>query len=123
MAIKKYVPPWEMPCWLHAICETTGAPEAKVKKLALKEGWDGKSQGLAAAKVIGIVWVMQGKMPDLTMTKIAKGKTAKQFSGERLGAGKSGMVFTRDHVMPMVNGVVSNFNGYGDDEVVIVATY
>ena len=123
MPIKPYVPVWELPCWLHAICETTGTPEAKVKKLAIKEGWDGKSDGLAAAKVIGIVWSIHGKMPDLTLTKLAKGKTAKQFSGEGLAAGKTGLVFTRAHVMPMSNGVVSNFNGYGDDEVVIVATY
>lgn len=123
MPVKPYVPVWGLPCWLHAICETTGASEARVKKLAKKEGWDGKSFGITTTQVIGIIWDIYGKMPDLTLTKIAKGKTPKQFSGEQLGGAANGLVFTKAHVMPMLNGVVSNYNGHGDDPITVVATY
>lgn len=120
---EKYQPEWEKPCWIVAIKNTLGLSEDAIKKLARKNGWDGKSEGLELHKVIQIVWDVIGKMPDLTLTKFAKGKTPRSLSSSSISKGKTGIVFTRAHVMPMVHGVVSNFNGHGEEAVVAVATY
>jgi hypothetical protein len=112
-----------MPCWLHAILETTKVSEARVKRLAVNEGWDGKSEGLMVKQVIGIVWNIYGEMPNLNLTREAKDKTPKEFSAHKLGKLHTGLVFTRAHVMPMIKGVVSNFNGYGEELITVVASY
>jgi hypothetical protein len=115
-----YQPEWEKPCWIVAIKNTLGVSEEKIKELALKHDWDGKSDGLAVKNVIMIVWDLIGHMPDLSLTKDSRGMTPKEFSGTQ---GKTGLVFTKAHVMPMVNGKVSNFNGHGEEEIAAVATY
>lgn len=117
---EKYVPEWEKECWVTAIHKTLGTPDAEIKKLAKKAGWDGVCFGAPVNVVIKVIWDLIGKMPDLALTKAAKGMTPKEFSGTQE---KTGVVFTRGHVMPMVNGIVSNFNGYGEDEVVVVASF
>lgn len=117
---QKYVPEWEKPCWIVAINKTLGTPEAKIKELAKKAGWDGKSFGAAVHQTIQVAWDLIGKMPDLSQTKAAKGMTPKEYSGK---TNLTGLVFTRKHVMPMVNGTVSNFNGHGEEQVIAVATY
>lgn len=48
--------------------------------------------------------------------------TARQFASSKLATGR-GLVFTAAHVMPMVNGTVSNYNGHGEEKVVAVATF
>lgn len=117
---EKYVPEWEKPCWITAVHNTLGTPDEKIKKLAKKNGWDGECDGAPLHTVIQVIWDLIGKMPDLSLTKAAKGMTPKEFSGTQK---KTGVVFTRAHVMPMVNGKVSNFNGHGEEQVVAVATY
>jgi hypothetical protein len=118
--VADYVPEWEKPCWIVGITKTLGVTDAKVKKLALKNEWDGVSTGLAIKSVLLIVWDLIGHMPDLSLTKDAKGMTARQFSGKTTARG---LVFTKAHVMPMVRGQVSNFNGHGEEQVVAVASY
>jgi hypothetical protein len=49
--------------------------------------------------------------------------TPKTLSRSALSKGKTGLVFTRAHVMPMIHGQVSNFNGHGDEPIAAVATY
>jgi hypothetical protein len=116
----KFVPEWEKPCWIVAINQTLGTPEAKIKALAKKAGWDGKSFGAPVHTAIQVAWDVIGKMPDLSQTKAAKGMTPKEYSSK---TNLTGMVFTSKHVMPMVNGRVSNFNGHGDEPIIAVATY
>jgi hypothetical protein len=116
----KFVPEWEKPCWVVAINQTLGTPETKIKALAKKAGWDGKSFGAPVHTTIQIAWDVIGKMPDLSQTKAAKDMTPKEYSSTTKF---TGMVFTRKHVMPMVNGKVSNFNGHGDEQIIAVATY
>lgn len=116
----KYQPEWVKPCWLVAINQTLGTPEEKIKKLAIKNGWDGESEGATVNTTIQIVWDLIGKMPDLSLTKESRGKTARDFSGT---TNETGLVFTKAHVMPMVNGRLSNFNGHGEEPIVAVATY
>ena len=118
----KYVPEWEKECWVHAINKTLKTPDEKVKQLALENGWDGKSFGAAIKVVISIVYDLMGKMPSLELTRDSKGMTARQFASSKLAVGR-GLVFTRGHVMPMVNGAVSNYNGHGEEEVVVIATF
>ena len=120
---EKYVPEWEKPCWIVAINKTLGTPEKRIRELAKKAGWDGKTFGAQIHQTIQVAWDLIGKMPDLSLTKAARGMTPKTFSGSDKTEGKTGMVFTKGHVMPMVNGKVSNYNGHGDEEIVAVATY
>lgn len=116
-------PDWVKPCWLVAIKNTLGLPESKIKALATKNGWDGVSEGAKVDQVIMMVWDVIGKMPDLSLTRAASTFTPKNLSGSALVDGKTGLVFTRTHVMPMVNGRLSNFNGHGEERVIAVATY
>ena len=113
---------WEKPCWIVALKRTTGASESKIKQLAKKEGWDGQEFGLPTAKTISILWELIGKKPDFTETaKILKTPTTpKRYSGTTK---LTGLVFTDAHVMPMIRGEVSNFNGHGDDVVKAVVTF
>lgn len=116
-------PEWEEPCWLVAIHKTLGTDKEKIKKLALRNGWNGVDEGAKIHTVLQIVWDLIGHMPDVTLTKPAAGMTPRQFSGSELAGTMRGLVFTREHVMPLVRGAVSNFNGYGDDKIIAVATY
>jgi hypothetical protein len=115
----KHVPEWEKPCWVTAINKALGTPEDEIKELAKRAGWDGESFGAPVHTVIQVIWDKIGKMPDLSLTKTARGMTAKEFSSTQ---NKTGVVFTKHHVMPMINGKLSNFNGHGEDEVIAVAT-
>lgn len=116
---------WEKPCWIVAINKTLGTSEDKIKELAKSNGWNGQTESLAVQGVIGVVADLLGQIPDLSLTKPARdsGLSAKEFSGSDLAGGKSGLVFTRKHVMPMINGRLSNFNGHGEEPVAAVATY
>lgn len=116
---------WEKPCWVVAINKTLGASDDKIKTLAKSNGWDGKTESLSVQGVIGVTADLLGQIPDLSLTKPARDSkmSAKEFSGSDFAAGKSGLVFTRKHVMPMINGRLSNFNGHGEEAVAAVATY
>lgn len=120
---EKYVPEWEKPCWITAIRKTLGTSEERIKELAKKVGWDGQAFGLSISHTIQVAWDLIGKMPDLSLTKEAQGMTPKAFSGSKTTQAKTGLVFTKNHVMPMVKGVLSNYNGHGDEQIVVVATY
>lgn len=107
-------PEWETPCWIVAITKTFGITEAKCKQLALKHGWDGKSFGTQAEICYQIVKGLLGAKPKLD-TQTFKGKTARQFAATKPSG--AGIVFVKGHVMPWLNGTVSNFNGYSEEPV------
>lgn len=46
--------------------------------------------------------------------------TARGFSNKTT---VNGLVFVTGHVMPVVNGTVSNFNGHGDKPITVIAVY
>ena len=114
---------WVKPCWIHAINKTLNVPDKQIQELGVKNGWDGKSSGAPIHIVISIVWDLIGKAPDLTLTKAAKGMTPKEVSSSNLVKNKTGLVFTKQHVMPLVNGQVSNFNGHGEEQILAIATF
>lgn len=120
MKISISKPEWEKPCWLHALTKIFSKTDIEIQKLAKAEGWDGKSEGLPTNKVISIAWELYGEKPDFSQTKEARNQTPKSYSGKTK---LTGLVFTSSHVMPMIKGVVSNFNGYGDDPVAAVITF
>lgn len=121
--ILKFVPEWEKPCWIHAIHKTLGTPETKIKKLAIKNGWDGESEGAKIYQVIGIVMDIIGKMPDLSLTRDTKNMTPKELSDSKIADNRTGLVFTGQHVMPMVHGKISNFNGHDEEKILAVSTW
>lgn len=109
-------PEWEKECWLVALAKVTGRDEAEIKAAAQKNGWDGKSFGLSVAATISTLWSIRGSKPKMDIS--VRGKTPKSISF----ASKTGLLFTAAHVMPIINGVVSNFNGYGDDPIILLTT-
>jgi hypothetical protein len=110
-------PEWAKPCWIVAFHKTFGLTDGACKALARKHGWDGHSFGITNNTCYLMLTELLGRKPRLDTTT-GKGKTPKQFGATR-PAGK-GFVMTKDHVMPWVNGTVSNFNGYGDDPVILI---
>ena len=122
LSSKPFVPDWEKPCWLHAINKTLGTPESRIAKLARKDfGWDGVTKDMALKYVVMLLQDIIGQMPNFDLTREYANKvTARNFSGKTKARG---LVFVNGHVMPMVNGVVSNFNGYGSELIKAVATY
>jgi hypothetical protein len=113
-------PDWERSCWIVALEKTLRVPEKRITDVARSFGWDGVTFGLSVADTIHIAVAITGKPFDLSATKAAKGMTARQYSGTTK---LTGLVFVKGHVMPMVKGALSNFNGYGDDEVLVVAIF
>lgn len=125
LTFKQYLnetPEWEKPCWIVAINKTTGTTDTKIKKMAKTLGWDGKTESLSTNDTISILWDILGKKPDFTQTGVInKNKTTpKKYSGSTK---LTGLVFTKAHVMPMINGTVSNFNGHGEETVTAVVTF
>lgn len=105
------------PCWVVALVGSTGKSVAVIKKLALKNGWDGVSEVLSLNGVVLCFWDILRHKPTITT---AHGKyTARQFSGKTRD---TGMVFVKGHVMPLIAGKVSNFCGYGEEKVLAVVT-
>ena len=60
---------------------------------------------------LGYNWSVQGTME-------ARTKTPREVSNEKWVG--SWLIFTRDHVMPLINGRVTNFNGCGDEPITFV---
>lgn len=122
-ASPRSVPDWEKPCWVVALRDTTSADELELYQLARGEGWSGKTTGLELVKVISLAWGIIGHKPDLSLTRPAVEQkfTPKTLSSSALVRGKTGLVFTKGHVMPMVSGKLSNFNGHGDEPVIVIA--
>lgn len=119
MAIKSVtaVPQWEKSCWIVAISEVLGVPDERVKKVAKQNGWDGQSFGLSIQNTIATFWQILGRKPNFLHIDNYKHLTPKEFSGTTQ---LNGLVFTKGHVMPMQRGRVSNFNGHGEDPVLLV---
>jgi hypothetical protein len=103
-----------------ALEKTLRVPEKRITDIARRFGWDGVAFGLSIADTIHIAVAISGKPFDLSQTKAAKSMTARQYSGTTK---LTGLVFVRGHVMPMVKGALSNFNGYGDEEIIAIATF
>lgn len=119
----EHVPEWEKPCWIVALTRTLGVSESRVKSAARSNGWDSKSSGLPLSTVISVAWDFLGYQPDLSLTKAASSYTVRRLSASHIVNGKTGIVFTKSHVMPLVDGHLSNFNGHGDEMVVVVAIF
>jgi hypothetical protein len=112
-----FKPEWERECWVVAIQKSTGATEDEIKEIITKHGWDGKTTGASVEQTILTLWDILGYKPDIS-TKFNH-MTPKQFSGK---TDSTGVVFVKGHVMPLVSGVVSNFNGFGEDKIIAVVT-
>ena len=104
-------------CWVIALSACTGLSAAAVKKVALRNSWDGKSWGLALKHVVSSLWEILRYKPTITLAH--NHLTPKNFSGETRD---DGLVFVDGHVMPLVNGKVSNFCGHGEQKIVAVVT-
>lgn len=123
MSIPVHVPDWEKHCWVVALRVVTGKSEAAIVKQAKKHGWkEGVTGGaLGFTETVMVLWDLTGKKPDASLTRsvvVEQKLTAREFSATR-PVGK-GIVIVKGHVMPFINGKVSNFNGYGDEKVAAV---
>jgi hypothetical protein len=108
-----------VPCWIVALNTITGASREEIECLARKNGWDGISFGTTIAVAMMTLWDLTGRQPSAKGTKevIDAGLTARQFSDPSF----TGLIFVNGHVMPAVNGRVSNFCGFGDYPIEVIA--
>jgi hypothetical protein len=113
-------------CWLWALHQSLGVSMDVIHADAIKLGWDQNPDGaLSLADTVFIAKKHLGYMPDFSATNksMELKLTPKQVEGSKIVGKKNGLVFTKTHVMPLVKGKVSNFNGWGEEPVTVICTY
>jgi hypothetical protein len=108
-----------VPCWVVALQTVTGASREEIERLARKNGWDGVTFGATVMVTMMTLWDLTGRKPSTKGMKevVAAGTTARQFNDPTF----TGLVIVDGHVMPAVKGRVSNFCGFGDHPITIIA--
>lgn len=115
IAVIRLLPAHEDNCVVVALSRITGEAKSKVFRLLLNAG--GRPHGATPAQIavvlerLGYEWSVRG-------TKEARRMTPREVSGKTWDG--TWLVFTKDHVMPLVRGRVSNFNGCGDEPITFV---
>ena len=103
------------PCWMIALTTITNASEQQITKLMKAHGWNGVDVGAPVQTVLDTYWDIKCERP--TLAKF-KGNVRDWASTKPSG---KGLVFTKFHVMPWVDGAVTNYSGHSDDDVFICA--
>lgn len=102
-------------CAVVALSTITGIPESALSRLLSEVGGrrDGATppQILLVLKRLGYVWSVEG-------TQKARQMTPREVSAQRWPG--AWLVFTAGHVMPLIRGRVTNFNGCGDEKITFV---
>ncbi|NLS94827.1 MAG: DNA phosphorothioation-associated putative methyltransferase [Planctomycetaceae bacterium] len=102
-------------CAVVALSAITGISESAISRLLSEVGGrrDGATppQILLVLERLGYEWSVEG-------TQKARQMTAREVSAERWPG--AWLVFTFDHVMPLIRGRVTNFNGCGDERITFV---
>ena len=102
-------------CAVVALSSITGICESAIFRLLSEMGArrDGATppQILLALENLGYTWSVGG-------TQKARQMTPRAVSAERWPG--TWLVFTADHVMPLMRGRVTNFNGCGDEPITVV---
>ncbi len=106
----------ENDCSIVALSTISGIDYRKMSLMLRKIGFD-PNKGMQpapisiAAEKLGYTWSVKG-------TREATGKTANQITNENWPG--TWLIFTKNHVMPLTGGKVTNLCGYGEEPISFV---